>query len=825
MAKSNITSITEKKMKIPILKMTDINKYFGETHALSGVDFDVYQGEVIGLIGPNGAGKSTLMKVITGDVCPSSGEIQIDDECIPFQNYNRKTVHSKGIVCVYQELSLCRNLSVYENFMLTHHNIEQFKGRNWRKKAKKFVKKSLDEVFPSNGIDVAKSVEEFAFGKQQMTEISRAVSFEGLRILILDEPTSSLTYDKIGQLHDKIRDLRKKGVTVIYVSHKLEEIKMICDRIVIMKNGFISGEVTSTEIATADLVTMLGGQKAEAMDFKQKTDTGETLVCVNNLTTKTLRNINIEIKSGEIVGLSGLGEAGQLDLLYEIYKAGMYHRNKKIETGKDVTFVSGDRQNKGVFRLWSIADNILISSIGLLSKWGVMDTKKSGELARHWFKKLKFVAKSENEGITSLSGGNQQKALIARGIAAKADIILLDDPTRGVDIETKQEIYRLLQEAKNSGKAILWFSTEDEEMLQCDRVLVMQSGEITNELEGSAVTIGEIVRVSFENKNSHKLSDSSAAIRGNNAFRNMKLTPTMLPFLTLFVIIIMNFLFNPNTVSYMGIGMTSQTALPLVFAALAQMVIIQIGDIDLSIGAGMGLINVIFATVMHDRVGLGILLCSLFVLGYVAMGALIHVRKIPSLVVTLGASFIWLGIAILIQPTPGGTVPDWLKNTYGYDFPVIPVPLIIAIGTAAVFYFILKKSRYGVVLRGAGNNPESVIHAGWSYFKAKIAAFALAGFFVVMAGMSFTALTYGSDANASSTFTMTSIAAVILGGCSFAGGLSEPVGVVGGAYAISMVSSLLVFIGLSTDYQSAIIGLILLLALLSRLLIKRRQFV
>ncbi len=805
--------------------MTGISKVFGATQALDGVDFEVYEGEVIGLIGPNGAGKSTLVKVITGDVYPSAGTIRVGEEDISFEKYERKYVSSKGMICVYQELSLCKNLSIYENFMITHNKEDAFAGLRWRKKAKKFASAAMDDVFPDHGIDMARSLEDYAFGQQQMVELARAISYSGLKLLILDEPTSSLTHDRIDQLHDFIRILKQKGVATIYVSHKLEEIKRICDRIVIMQNGQVTGEVSGEEVVSSDLVTMLGGRRANrAVVGVQKREGDIPIVSITGLTTDVLKNISLEIKKGEIVGLSGLGESGQKELLDEIYFANGKRRKKHIEVSSEVGFVSGDRRGKGIFHFWSIKDNINIASLKKLSRGGILNRIKASELAQIWFDKLKFKANSFDDEITSLSGGNQQKALIARGIASDADIILLDDPTRGVDVETKQEIYRLLQEAKASGKAVVWHSTEDEEMLQCDRVYIMRLGEIVHTFEEPVETVGEIVDASFKNeKTAAQATIKESKQKKNGTLSKIRSSRWLLPVITFLVILGLNAYFNSNSVSYMGFEYLIGGALPLMFVALAQMMVVQLGDIDLGIGAGMGLINVITAMVFVNNFGLGLLLYVVFIICYAGMGALIHIRKLPPLIVTLGASFVWQGIALLIQPTPGGTAPQWLLDFYEFHFPLAPVPVVLCIVVALIMYWFSKKSKYGAVLRGTGNNAESIVHAGWSYLLARVAVYAFAGFLIVLAGLSMTAICYGSDASTAGSYTMTSIATVILGGCTFAGGISEPIGVICGGFAISLISSLLVFLGASTNLQPAVIGLILILALVARMFTKRRS--
>ncbi|WP_338043534.1 ATP-binding cassette domain-containing protein [Paenibacillus hamazuiensis] len=717
---------------------------------------------------------------------------------------------------------------MYENFMVTHFDGPDFKDGNWRRKAKTFARQSLDEVFPDHRIDVSKTVEHYSLAERQMIEIARAMSTHNLKVLILDEPTSSLTMDRIKQLHDYMRHLCGKGVSIIYVSHKLEEIKQVSNRVVLMKNGEQTWEGQSAEISTADLIKHLGGNVSEKGRITRETSkSAEQVIAVNHLDTRHLREVNMEVRQGEIVGIAGLEGSGQKQLLNELYNAAMGRKRTGIQINKSVAFISGDRQTEGIFHLWDISDNMLISGLQQVTRWGIIQRDKAEALAQEWFQKLKFKAESKHAAITALSGGNQQKALIARGIASQADIILLDDPTRGVDIETKQEIYRLLHEAKASGKSIVLYSTEDAEMEQCDRVYVMRSGRVVRELVDSDITPGNIVQASFEESKENG-SISKTAVRDVNdkaAFHFLKElggSRSTLPLVTLLVLLGLNAAFNINTVSYMGINLLVGAAIPLVFAALAQMFITLAGDIDLGIGSALGLANVLAATLLADNPVIGIAACILLTGAYAAMGTLIHIRKIPSIVVTLGTSFLWLGIALLIQPTPGGTAPEWLTGLFSLPVPVVPMPACICIVAAAATFWIVKRSRYGVILRGFGNHPEAVSHAGWSHLGARVTLYTMAGVCVILAGLAATAISHGSDVNASSTFTLTSIATIILGGCAFAGGIVEPIGVVGGAVAISLISSLLVFSSISTDFQSAAVGIVLLAALAANLVIRKR---
>ena len=816
----------------PQLELQHVHKYFGVTHALQGVTIKIQPGEVVGLVGPNGAGKSTLMNIITGVFPPASGSIRMNGREIPLKEYNTLEARQIGISCAYQELSLCTNLSVYENFAVSNlaHNIKSFFTRNkWRARGKKTAVAMLDRVFLESGINVDDIVGDLTLAQQQMLEVARAMSFDNLRVLILDEPTSSLSSDRIDQLHAAIRKMPSQGVSVFYVSHKIDEIKKITDRVIILKNGLNTWEGLAETTSTEELVKNLGGTVvSERREKGAETGGTGSIVEVTYLTTEHLDQVSMNLKPGEVVGLTGLAGSGQKQLLREIFHTGMGHGKPGIKIGRSVSFISGDRQTEGTFRLSNIADNILISSLDQLTRLGLISGKHFDKLANYWFEKLNFKAEGIRTPITELSGGSQQKALIARGLASKSDILLLDDLTRGVDIETKQGIYRLIREARRDGKAILWHSTEDLEMEECDRVYVMRNGTIVEELAGDDVTVENIVGASFKEEErerstrpgleTEKKGGSPVAAR----IRELLANRSTLPIILFVVMLFLNGLLNSNSVSYTGIDFLFGTAMPLVFVVIAQMFIVIAGDIDLSLGSAVGLINVISATYMVRQAGIGFLLCLAFIVCYILMGALIHLRKIPAIIATLAASFIWLGIAMIIQPTPGGSCPVWLQNIYGFKVPLVPLPVFFCIVAAIIPFWLLRYSRYGVVLRGVGSNPKAIVNAGWSYFTAHVTFYALSAVFIVLAGLSTTALSYGSDANASSALTLTSVAAIIIGGCEFTGGIGEPVSVVAGALALSLISSLLAFISVDSRYQTAVVGFVLIAALAVKLLIRKK---
>lgn len=297
----------------------------------------------------------------------------------------------------------------------------------------------------------------------------------------------------------------------------------------------------------------------------------------------------------------------------------------------------------------------------------------------------------------------------------------------------------------------------------------------------------------------------------------------LLPFLSLVAILVPIFLINPRTMSYLGLNLMLGLAIPIMFATLAQMCMLTVNDLDLGIGAYVGFVTCVAATWLVDTPLLGIAVLAGGVVAYAAAGALIHWRNVPSLVVTLGMSFVWLGLAILVLPSPGGASPAWLRTAMSWKPPVVPLPILVAIGLAALVHLFLMRSALGSVLRGAGGNPKAIARAGWSLLKIRVGLYALAGVFGLLSGLSLLGLSTSGDANIAQRYTLLSIAGAILGGCDFVGGRVSPIGAVTGALVLTLAGSLLTFIRISPDWQIGAQGAILIIVLALRALTSRRR--
>jgi ribose transport system ATP-binding protein len=478
-----------------LVKLDGVEKHFGAVRALDGVDLDILAGECVGLVGHNGAGKSTLMNILTGTLVAGAGTVSINGTAE--DRYSVSRALALGIRCVFQELSLCPNLSVAENARINHASL---KGIGWRRKAAALIEQKLDEICPGHAIDPDDIVGDLSIGRRQMVEVARAftVTDDPLDLVILDEPTSSLDAHTAGQLLDFVRRFVAGGKSCILISHLLGEVLGNADRIVVMRDG----RVVTTDRADAfdrdGLIATMGGAAAREKAFSEEARGQREIgqVRVRARPARQTDDMQLVARSGEIIGLAGLAGHGQTDLLLAIFDAAG-GRRAGIDVTAPLALVAGDRQSDGIFPQWSIARNIGIGSIERMISGMLISSRQEAELASHWKQRIKIRTPDMDNNILSLSGGNQQKALFARALGSDAKIILMDDPMRGVDIGTKLDVYDLIREEAHNGRTFLWYTTETEELENCDRVYVFNNGRIVANLGRDELTEEKVIQSSF----------------------------------------------------------------------------------------------------------------------------------------------------------------------------------------------------------------------------------------------------------------------------------------------------------------------------------------
>jgi ribose transport system ATP-binding protein len=836
----------------PVLRLSGISKAYGPTRANQDLSFTVTAGEVVGLIGANGAGKSTLMRILSGITLPDAGRLELGGTEIDLRHFSPERARVLGIRIVHQELSLCPSLTVAENFYIEQPG----RGRPplWRRHYERLAAASIAAIFPESGINVRRPVAALTLAQRQMVEIARAGADPKLRLLILDEPSSALDAHRSRELQGFIANRAASGVAVIFISHKLEEVEAVSGRVLVMRNGRLALDQPTRATTVPQMIAAMVGEAARELERPQSEGvaTGKALAEVR----APWSEIPLVLHAGEIIGLAGLEGSGQREFLRALQSAGCFgrHGGGGIACLGSVSYVAGDRAAEGVFPLWDVIANAMIGRIaaGPLLAWARPAAERI--TAAPFLEAVRLPSDRSASPILELSGGNQQKVLMARALIAEADILLLDDPTRGVDVAVKRDFYALIREAAAAGKLVIWYSSETIEFLECNRVLLFHDGIARRVLEGSALSEDAIVNASFAEQDADASRTRAGSPRPPLPLREGaggrgpplgrtdrraghpsregagKTSPrpsrdalfSAVPFLTTALIFGVIAALNRSAATMFGLDLLLSAAVPLVLVALGQMFVVGGSEIDLGVGAFAGLANVLSATflVTQPLFGAATLLVALGV--YASLGPLIQARAIPAIVVTLGASFIWVGIGYALQPTPGGSAPTWLAATAGFHLVGIPTSLLVVM-VAAIVATLVNASRIGVVLRGFGANPRAVAQCGWSPLAASTLRYAIAGTFALLAGLAMTAINTASDINAGGSYTLLSVAAVVVGGSALIGGRIAPVGVVCGALSLSLIGSLLGFLNVSTDYNAAVQGGLLIAILVLRAMESRQE--
>ncbi|WP_328591365.1 sugar ABC transporter ATP-binding protein [Brevibacillus migulae] len=496
-----------------LLEMKEIDKSFPGVKVLQNVQFSLYAGELHALMGENGAGKSTLMKILNGIYTKDSGTIIVKGK--PEEITSTKVAEGLGISIIHQELNLIPYLSVMENIFLgrefKHGKTPFVNWKKMRSEAERYLKQLGMDLDPRT------IVEELSVGQQQMVEIAKALSMQA-DILVLDEPTAALTDREIEKLFEVIAALKAKGVGMIYISHRMEEIFQISDRITVLRDGKYIGTRNTKETDMDELVRMMVGRDINDRFPKIEITPGEERLRVESMSLgQKLRDISFSVRSGEILGLAGLMGAGRTEVAKVLFGVTPATHGKILIDGKETTIrkpidaigagialVTEDRKHEGLILSLSIRENLSLPNLATLSVSGFMKRKKEAVLSEETIEKLHIRTPHAEQVVGALSGGNQQKVVIGKWLATKPKILILDEPTRGVDIGAKKEIYDLMNQLAKEGVAIIMISSELPEVLgMSDRIIVMHEGRVTAELSREEATQEKIMHAATGGENRH----------------------------------------------------------------------------------------------------------------------------------------------------------------------------------------------------------------------------------------------------------------------------------------------------------------------------------
>ena len=489
----------------PILSLQQLCKQYPGVIALDHVDLTVEKGEVRALLGKNGAGKSTLVKILSGAVHPDSGEIRIDGQ--PVTIAGPADAFAQGICTVYQEMSLVPGLTVAENILLGRWPKQRLLGMSVinRKAIRPIAQAALDQLEVKLNLD--ETVSRLSVAQHQLIEIAKAISFNP-RVLVLDEPTSALASGEVDVLHKVVRRLAEQGHAIIYVTHRLQEIPHVADSVTVLRDGQQMGTITAGEATPAVIAKMMIGADWQRTEWGQRGQPGEVKLAVRGLNRQDLlHDVSFELRGGEVLGIAGLLGSGRTELVRAIFGLDKMDSGEvyvKGELVRDPTPLSmkahglgltpEDRKRQGLVLLFAVQDNLTLASLNRFSIQGVLQRSRGTALAREMVKSLDIKTPGLGVATSTLSGGNQQKVVVGNWLNTLPEILLMDEPTRGIDIQAKEQIFHLVRDLASQGLAVLFISSEIEEVLDvADRILVMNQGYITGEVRPEEIDLEELL--------------------------------------------------------------------------------------------------------------------------------------------------------------------------------------------------------------------------------------------------------------------------------------------------------------------------------------------
>ena len=805
-----------------VLRLTDVIKTFPGVVALKGVTFDVLESEVHALVGENGAGKSTLMAVAAGSTLPDSGSVEIGGQLM--DDPSPAAAQALGMAVVYQHLSILEDLTVSENLvyaMPRHRRPPVFAARAW-------TREQVGRV--GSQVDPAARVNELTIAEKQLLEIAKALALKP-RVLILDEPTESLTPAEAERLFAHIQTITDAGTAVVYISHRLPEVQRVADRITVLRDGETRGTSVGKISEGEILRRMIGRSVEQAFPPKGQPvpDAGPLLV-VEELSGPRFHNVDLTISPGEIVGLAGVEGNGQREFLRAL--AGLLPSQGKVivegrpvATGSPVRMrdagvvhLPGDRHAEGLFLPLSVRENMTLLALPSIARHGFLQRRRELALVSEQIRRLSVRTPSAETPVASLSGGTQQKVLLARSILAKPPVLIADEPTRGVDAGARIEIYQMLRDTATAGKAVIVLSTDVLELQGlCDRVLVFSRGEVVRTLEEAEITEENITGAAITSAT----HPEGVTARARRLLRWHRFAAgDYLPSVVLVLLIVaLGAYTNSSNGRFLGqFNLSSALLLVSVLALIAfgQLIVLLTGGIDLSVGPLTGLVVVTFSFFADTGQSSGrLVLGILAVIGIaVAVGltnaTLVRVFRIASVLATLATYIVLQGVSLLLRPTPAGSIRPNIVSTLTTTWGWVPAAFLASCLLAVLGEATLRFTRPGLQLRAVGSDETRAHRLGANVTLTHFSAYVLCSLFAAAGGIMLASQVGVGDPRVGITYTLTSITAVVLGGASIFGGRGSFIGALLGAILIQEIITATTFLQIPIAWQYYLPGALIL---------------
>ncbi|MBK5089914.1 ATP-binding cassette domain-containing protein [Burkholderia sp. R-69927] len=844
-----------------VVGLSGAGKVFGGTIALQDASFELRQGEVLALLGENGAGKSTCVKLLAGVLRPDSGHVAVDGQAVDLRS--PLDSQRRGIAVMHQHPGLFGDLSVAENIFIGHRRADR-----WGRVSLTGMLDDARDLLQVVGLqcDPATPLNRLRSSEQQLVEIARALSANA-RVLIMDEPTATLSHREVDRLFKVVGQLRDRHVAMMFVGHRMDEIYGIADRVAVLRDGRVVADDLTERMPRDRAVQLMVGRPLADSNAAPNEHFGETVLEVSGLSRgDAFQNISFTVREGEVIGLAGLVGSGRTEIARVLFgidqaSAGQFSidgapmsfgsPHEAMQAG--VAYVSEDRIGQSLVADFSILTNASLPVIDLARRAGLINRGRELSLVREHLDRLKLRFRNYEQPVRTLSGGNQQKVVLSKWLATHPRLLILDEPTQGVDVQTKAEVHAMIAALAREGMAIVLISSELPELLaNSNRIIVLREGKMTAKLDRheatqerilyAATDAGESAPPASPAESNWVRVDTPVMAKARVASEQWSLTALFRALtdkrevglvIAILAIVLPVFAVNPRMLGGSNLDAIAMDAALLTIVAVGQMLVIITRNIDLSVASVIGLAAYVSADLLrvHPELGVGV---ALFAAGAVGLlcgllnGWLVTVGRVPAIVVTLGTLSLYRGMTSLLaggRQIGADQVPQaWLDLT-SQRVLGIPGISLIALVTLLFVAFILRSRAFGRDLFAIGSNPGGARLIGIRVDRRILAAFACSGLLAGFDGGLWASRYATVDSRVAFGFELTVVAAVVIGGVAVRGGSGSVLGVALGALALLVIRNGLILVRVDPLWLQGVYGLVILVAITIDALVARRSHV
>ncbi len=819
-----------------VLSLSGVSKSFSGADALVDVSLDLVAGEVHALLGENGAGKSTLMNVAAGTLAPDQGSIGVDGHS--FLALRPAEAVSHGIAFVHQHPAVLNDLTVAENIRLAVPSAFLEGGGS----ARQAMQAMLDDVGCSAHLE--DRVINLSLAQKHLLELAKALVMKP-RVLILDEPTAPLAQDAVELLFSRVRTAAASGTGVVYITHRLAEVRQLADRVTVLRDGKFRGTSVVAEISDEELLErIVGRQLDQTFPAKAIVDEGATpYLELRDVSSAGVSSVGVKVKRGEILGIAGVAGNGQSKLMATL--AGLAKFDGDVVVDKEslssadlrrrAAYLPADRHQEGLMMSLSVRENAALLALKRFLKSGVLSPKKETELVGAQLAQLDVKAPNMDASVSALSGGNQQKVVLSRALLREPDLVVADEPTQGVDVGARSEIYRILRDVADSGTPVVVNSSDALELEGlCDRVLVMSRGHVVEQLAGDEVREDRIVAAAVSATNTSEGAASLQTQRSSRLRRFMQGDYSPVVILAISILALALFVASQNDRYFtaFNIGAILGIVAILGFISMGQTVAFLTHNIDLSVGPLAGFLVVVASFFIGNEstsgqilLGLILMLLAATITGLIN-GTLVRFGHFTSVAATLAIYIGLQGLAFILRDGPEGIINSDIMAVLKTKWGPIPAAFAVLVLFVIALEIALRKTTWGLRIRAIGSDEHVARSLGVNPNRTAMFAFLTVSWCVFLGGLLFMAQIGIGDPSQGAAFTLTSITAVVLGGTAFSGGRGSFLGTLLGAVLLAQVLNATTMVGLdqwSTYFAQG--ALVIVAALLYHVLRSSRRTV